>query len=73
MPSRRKLIKSFAILFNEFCFCRLSEIHAVSQARGKALRDERDQRHRQMAILQQDTSRMPHEAISEIVGDYSGE
>lgn len=38
-------------------------------SRGKALREERDERLQQMAKLQQDIENIPQEAVSEIVGE----
>lgn len=38
-------------------------------SRGKALREERDERLQQMAKLQQDIANIPQEAVSEIVGE----
>lgn len=47
---------------------RLSELHAVSHGRDKTLREEREQRHRQMSLLQRDVANMPPEAVAELFG-----
>lgn len=44
---------------------------ASPPTRHKTLRDEREQRQRQMAILQRDVATLPAEAVAELMGaDY---
>ena len=51
---------------------KLSQLQAVSHARDKHLREEREQRHRQMEMLQKDVANMPAEAVAHLVGaDYT--
>lgn len=47
---------------------RLSELHKVSHSRDKTLKEEREQRRRQMNIFQKDVANMPPEAIAELFG-----
>lgn len=50
---------------------RLSELHNVSHSRDKTLYEERDQRRRQMHMMQRDVANMPPEALAELFGpDY---
>lgn len=73
MPSKIKFLGSFSTIatINRLCLLRLQSIHEATVSRGKALRDERDERLQQMAKLQQDIANIPQEAVSEIVGDYA--
>lgn len=48
---------------------RLQSIHEASVNRGKALREERDERLQQMAKLQQDIANIPQDAVTGIVGE----
>ncbi|XP_031624926.1 protein lava lamp [Contarinia nasturtii] len=47
---------------------KLSELHKVSQSRDKTLKEEREQRRRQMNIFQKDMANMPPEAMAELFG-----
>lgn len=57
-------------IFNHVVF-RITEIQSANQNRSRTLREERDDRQRQMAQLQQDMANLPSEAVSGIVGDYA--
>lgn len=46
----------------------MSELHKVSHSRDKTLKEEREQRRRQMHVFQQDVANMPPEAITELFG-----
>jgi len=51
---------------------KLSQLHNVSHSRDKTLREEREQRQRQMAFLQRDVATLPPEAVAELIGaDYT--
>ncbi|XP_037038202.1 protein lava lamp isoform X2 [Bradysia coprophila] len=51
---------------------KLSQLHHVSHSRDKTLREEREQRQRQMAFLQRDVATLPPEAVAELIGaDYT--
>lgn len=44
----------------------------VGHSRDRTLREERDQRRRQMTILQRDVATLPPEAVAELIGaDYT--
>lgn len=59
------------MFFFTFFVNRLSELHKVSHSRDKTLKEEREQRRRQMSIFQKDVANMPPEAIAELFGkDY---
>ncbi|XP_055300322.1 protein lava lamp-like isoform X2 [Sitodiplosis mosellana] len=47
---------------------KLSELHKVSHSRDKTLKEEREQRRRQMNVFQKDVANMPPEAIAELFG-----
>lgn len=47
---------------------RLSELHKVSHSRDKTLKEEREQRRRQMDVFQKDVANIPQEAIDELFG-----
>lgn len=47
---------------------RLSELHNVSHSRDKTLKEEREQRRRQINLFQKDVANMPPEAIAELFG-----
>lgn len=53
---------------------RLSELHNVNHSRDKTLYEDREQRRRQMSLLQRerDVANMPPEALAELFGpDYA--
>ncbi|KAJ6632671.1 Protein lava lamp [Pseudolycoriella hygida] len=51
---------------------KISQLHNVSHSRDKTLREEREQRQRQMALLQRDVATLPPEAVAELIGaDYT--
>lgn len=55
-----------------FFINRISQLHNVSHSRDKTLREEREQRQRQMALLQRDVATLPPEAVAELIGaDYT--
>lgn len=51
---------------------RLSQLHNVNHSRDKTLYEDRDQRRRQMSLMQRDVANMPPEALAELFGpDYN--
>lgn len=51
-----------------FCLYRLSQLQTVSHSKDKIIKEEREQRIRQIEKLQQDVAKMPPAAVSELVG-----
>lgn len=47
---------------------RLSQLQTVSHAKDKVIKEEREQRIRQMEKFQQDVAKMPPAAVSELTG-----
>lgn len=47
---------------------RLSQLQTVSHSKDKIIKEEREQRIRQIEKLQQDVAKMPTAAVSELVG-----
>lgn len=68
---RINLTQSAVLKIYIFVF-RISQLHNVSHSRDKTLREEREQRQRQMALLQRDVATLPPEAVAELIGaDYT--
>lgn len=47
---------------------KLSELHSIDQGRDKRVQEEREERHRQMTLIQRDLAHMPLEAAAKIAG-----
>lgn len=47
---------------------KLSELHAIDHGRDKRVQEEREERHRQMTLIQRDLAHMPLEAAAKIAG-----
>ncbi|XP_058444086.1 protein lava lamp-like [Malaya genurostris] len=47
---------------------KLSELHSIGHAKDKRLQEERDQRYRQLTLIQRDLANMPLEAAAKIAG-----
>ncbi|KXJ69645.1 hypothetical protein RP20_CCG026326 [Aedes albopictus] len=47
---------------------KLSELHAIDHGRDKRVQEEREERHRQMTLIQRDLANMPLEAAAKIAG-----
>lgn len=47
---------------------KLSELHAIDHGRDKWVQEEREERHRQMTLIQRDLAHMPLEAAAKIAG-----
>lgn len=72
MPSKKFLALVHATIYHFTIFRRISQLHNVSHSRDKTLREEREQRQRQMALLQRDVATLPPEAVAELIGaDYT--
>ncbi|XP_075154423.1 lava lamp [Haematobia irritans] len=52
---------------------KLSQLQTVSHAKDKVIKEEREQRIRQMEKLQQDVAKMPPAAVSELIGTDSSQ
>lgn len=50
-----------------FC-CRLSQLQTVNHSKDKVIKEEREQRIRQMERIQQDVAKMPQDAVYQLVG-----
>lgn len=51
---------------------KLSELHSIGHAKDKRLQEEREERHRQLALIQRDLANMPLEAAAKITGTSVG-
>lgn len=47
---------------------KLSELHSIDHGRDKRVQEEREERHRQMTLIQRDLAHMPLEAAAKIAG-----
>ncbi|XP_055585722.1 protein lava lamp [Uranotaenia lowii] len=47
---------------------KLSELHSIGHAKDKRLQEEREERHRQLTLIQRDLANMPLEAAAKITG-----
>lgn len=51
---------------------KLSELHSIGHAKDKRLQEEREERHRQLTLIQRDLANMPLEAAARITGSSLG-
>lgn len=51
---------------------KLSELHSIGHSRDKRQQEDREERHRQLALIQRDLANMPLEAAARITGGSVG-
>lgn len=51
---------------------KLSELHSIGHSRDKRLQEDREERHRQLTLIQRDLANMPLEAAARITGTSVG-